>query len=118
MGERGELPLASPSPVPGHLFKIGVTSINSNTARRRDESSDDFRKLLHGVFEDAGVLRVGGVQGGIIPPPGCQSLSHLGIAQHFTCCLQLLLHCFEKETDAHTIQHAMTSENRKIQYTL
>ena len=31
MGERGELPLASPSPVPGHLFKIGVTSINSST---------------------------------------------------------------------------------------
>ena len=85
MGERGELPLASPSPVPGHLFKIGVTSINSNTARRRDESSDDFRKLLHGVFEDAGVLRVGG---------GCKEASFLLQAaslSHTSALLNILL---------------------------
>ena len=53
MRKRGELrsPLclnspSSPSPLlPGHLFRIGVTSINSKTALQRDESSDHLRKL-------------------------------------------------------------------------
>ena len=129
MGERGELPLASPSPVPGHLFKIGVTSINSSTPGGgmtcsfhktcRQIIITGFRNLILSTLGGFTYIRHGGYCGGWIWGLwGCwcvvgrkqasklesflsAGLSHFCIAQHFTRCLQML-HCFGKEKRGNT----------------